>query len=266
MFQFSPDTPAGIAGGYYYPDTSIIGFSVRHFSGRGVNSYQDFSFKPFLGSVTVSPPTNGGPYTVGFSHTNEVASPGYYSVMLNNGVRVELTTTMRTGMGKFTFPNTNAATVVIDAGASINGTTANTSISILGTNQAQGYATSTIGGGSQNYTIYFAAQFDRGFNNFGTWNGSTVNPGTLSSTGAKVGAFVTFDATSNQTVYAKVGISFVSISNAVANLNAENTNWNFATIQSAADQAWSNVLGKIVVSGGTTAQLQTFYKIGRAHV
>ena len=72
-------------------------------------------------------------------------------------------------------------------------------------------------------------------------------------------AFFTFDARTNPVVLAKIGISFVGISNAMANLSEENTNWNFTAIQQAADQSWSNVLSKIVVSGGTTAQLQTFY-------
>ncbi|HWD93449.1 MAG TPA: GH92 family glycosyl hydrolase [Verrucomicrobiae bacterium] len=259
MFQFSPDTPSGQAGGYWYPDSSIKGFSTRHFSGRGVNCYEDFSFKAFLGPVTVSPATSSATYTVNFSHTNESASPGYYSVLLNNGVRVELTATMRTGMGKFTFPNTNAATLLIDAGSSAGGNSANTSITILGTNQVQGYATANIGGASKSYTLYFVAQFDHGFSSAGTWNGATVSPGTLSSTGSQVGAFLTFDATANPVVYARVGISFVSVANALANLNAENTNLDFAGIRSAADAAWNNVLGKIVIGGGTLAQLQTFY-------
>ena len=258
MFQFSPDTPSGIPGGYWYPDRSITGFSTRHFSGRGVACYQDFSFKPFLGAVTVSPAANAT-YNIGFSHTNETASPGYYSVLLNNGVQVELTATRRTGMARFTFPNTNAATMLIDAGSTVGGNTANTSITIIGTNQIQGYATGHIGGGRERYTLYFVADFDRGFSNSGTWNGATVNPGTLSSSGKQVGAFLSFDTTANPVVQARIGLSFVSLSNARANLNAENTNWNFAAIQSAADAAWNNTLGKIVVSGGTIAQMQIFY-------
>ena len=258
MLQFSPDTPSGLPGGYDYPDTSIQGFSTRHFSGRGINCYGDFSFQPLLGSVTVSP-ANVSIYTIGFSHTNETAAPGYYSVLLNNGVQVEVTATLRTGMARFTFPGTNAATVILDAGSSVGGNSTNTVVTIVGTNQVQGYATANIGGASKSYTLYFVAQFNRGFSSPGTWNGTNVNPGTLSSTGSQAGAFFTFDARTNPLVLAKIGLSFVSISNAMANLNAENANWNFAAVQSAADAAWNDVLGKVVVSGGTTAQLQTFY-------
>jgi predicted alpha-1,2-mannosidase len=60
-------------------------------------------------------------------------------------------------------------------------------------------------------------------------------------------------------VYARAGISFVSISNAVANLEAENPGWDFASVQAASDSAWNNLLNHVVVSGGTTAQLTTFY-------
>jgi predicted alpha-1,2-mannosidase len=259
MFQFSPDTPSGQAGGYWYPDTTILGFSTRHFSGRGIHCFQDFSFKPFLGPVTVSPVASSATYTVGFSHANESASPGYYRVLLNNGVQVDLTAALHSGMAKFMFPATNAATVVIDAGSSVGGNTANTSITVVGTNQLQGYATAQIGGGSETYTLYFVADFDRAFSNPGTWNGTNVNPGTLSTIGSQVGAFLTFDATTNPVVQARIGLSFVSMNNARTNLNAENTNWNFAAMQSAADAAWNSVLGKIVISGATSGQLQTFY-------
>jgi predicted alpha-1,2-mannosidase len=259
LFQFSPDTPSNLPGGYYYLDNAIKGFSVRHFSGRGCTVYQDFAFMPWLGAVTASPATSGGTYNAGFSHANETAAPGYYSVVLSNGVQVELTVTKRTGLARFTFPNTNAATLLVNAGSSITGTTPNTSVTIVGTNQVQGYATAPIGCGSELYTVYFAAQFDHGFTSYGTWNGGTVSPGSLTSTGAQAGAYVTFDATANPVVYAKAGISFVSIANALANLNAEDPAWDFTGVQSMADTAWNTSLNKIVVSGGTTAQLQTFY-------
>jgi predicted alpha-1,2-mannosidase len=259
MCQFSPDTPSDLPGGYYYLDAAIKGFSVRHFSGRGCLAYQDVAFMPYVGVPATSPATDATTYRAGFSHANETAAPGYYSVLLSNNVQVELTVTRRTGLARFTFPNTNAATVLINAASSITGATTNTAITIVGSNQVQGRATAPIGCGSQLYTIHFAIQFDRGFSSFGTWNGSTVNPGSLASTGAQAGAFLTFDATSSPVVLAKLGLSFVSVSNALANLAAEDPAWDFAGTQSAAYAAWNAALGRIVVSGGTTAQLQTFY-------
>jgi len=258
MFQFSPDTPSNIPGGYNYQDSTIKGFSLRHFSGRGCDVYQDFAFMPLLGPLTASPATSSA-YQTGFYHTNETASPGYYSVVLNDGIQVELTVTKRTGMARFTFPSTNAATITVNAGSSINGALGNTGVSIIGTNQMEGQASAYIGCGSQPYTIYFVAQFDHAFAGAGTWNGGTVTAGSFSTGGSQSGAYFTFNAATNPVVYARIGISFVSIANALTNLNAENPGWSFANIQLAANTAWNNVLNKIVVSGGTVAQMQAFY-------
>ena len=59
MLQWSPDTTSNLPGGYYYPDTTIKGLSLTHFSGRGCKVYQDIPFMPFVGTVSGSPATNG---------------------------------------------------------------------------------------------------------------------------------------------------------------------------------------------------------------
>ena len=86
--------------------------------------------------------------------------------------------------------------------------------------------------------------FDHPFTSNGTFTG---------------GDSLTFNTTSNAVVQAKVGLSYVSIANAAANRTAENPNWNFTTTQTAAHTAWNNVLGKIAITGGTTAQQTVFY-------
>ena len=55
LLQWSPDTPSDLPGGYYYPDHVIKGFSVRHFSGRGCNAWQDFAFMPLVGAIKAPP-------------------------------------------------------------------------------------------------------------------------------------------------------------------------------------------------------------------
>src|SRR5436305_10354284 len=81
MVQWSPDTTKD-PGGYRYSQSSIYGFSLTHFSGRGCRSYQDFPFMPTIGPLTVSP-ANSTAYAASFSHAHETASPGYYSVHLD---------------------------------------------------------------------------------------------------------------------------------------------------------------------------------------
>src|SRR5581483_7502593 len=145
-------------------------------------------------------------------------------------------------------------------------------------------------GASVTYTVYFDMVFDRSFSTNGTAavpatlsspTTKTASPngaesadhpalhGTVPSNGAKSNTvksnavtplasanngYVTFDTTSNQVVQAKVGVSFVSIANAKANIAAENPNFNFSATQSAAHTAWDALLGRIAIAGGTSAQ------------
>ena len=260
MVQWSPDTPANLPGGYYYPDTTIKGFSLTHFSGRGCRAYQDIPFMPYVGAVTTSPNVNPALFTSTFSHQNESAHPGYYSVALDaSHVKAELSVTQHTGYGQFTYPASTAATMLINAGGSVRGNT-NSQVQInSGANEVTGFSTSTIGCGSSTYTVYFSAQFDRPFSKFGTWNATSVQPAGTSSTSPHSGAFLTFDTTQQQVVHVKVGISFISVANAALNSTSEDATADFATIQTAADAAWNTRLHSIEVTGGTDDEEHIFY-------
>jgi len=260
MVQWSPDTPTRIPGGYYYPDTSIQGFSLTHFSGRGCTAYQDFPFMPYVGQLTVSPVSDSIHYHSRFSHSSESAHPGYYRVHLDSSsVDVELTVTPRTGMGRFTYPSTSSATMLISSGASVNGILAAGVTILPASNEVKGFATSTVGCGTQHYTVYFAARFDRPFNSYGTWDESTLNQGSTSDTGKHNGAFVTFDTSSQHVVQVQVGISFTNLANAEANLKAEDAHFDFDHALQQADAAWNARLNAIQVQGGTTAEKTIFY-------
>ena len=260
MVQWSPDTPSNLPGGYYYPDTTIKGFSLTHFSGRGCHVYQDIPFLPYVGTVTTSPASHHANFASHFSHQNEHAHPGYYSVHLDTpNVDAKLTVSPHTGYGQFTYPASTDSTMLINAGGSINGNSAS-SVHIDSKNNAvTGSATSTIGCGSSHYTLYFAAQFDQPFRSFGTWNTTTVSPGSSVSSSPHSGAFVTFDTTKQQIVHVKVGISFVSIANARLNNTRENGSTSFATQRLAADAAWNARLKSIEVQGGTEEEKHVFY-------
>lgn len=259
MVQWSPDTPSNIPGGYYYPDRAIKGFSLRHFSGRGCVAMQDFAFMPFVGKVTAPPMNDNGFYAQPFSHKNESASPGYYSVLLGNGTEVRLTVTKRTGFGEFIFPKTGEANLMINAGSSVRGAMSNTSINVIGDNQLEGHATARVGCGRELYTIYFAAKFGEPFTRFAAWNGSVIQSDVRSATGSRVGAVLTFDASAGRTVDVKVGVSFVSVANAEENIESEDPGWDFESVRASADSAWNRVLNKIVVAGGTLAEKRSFY-------
>jgi predicted alpha-1,2-mannosidase len=250
MFAWSPDTThkKNIAGGYWYPDNVIEDFSLTHFSGRGVVCLMDVPFMPTLQPVNASPAANWEPFAATFSHTNESVSAGYYRVTLDNGIKTELTATPRTGMARFTFPNTQSpATLLIRADGSIS----------IHDNEVTGVYHDHIGGARDHpFTIYFVAQFDRPFQRVQTWNGDSLGDQT-DATGQNCGVVLTFNPT-NAAVQVRAAISYVSLDHARANLAQENPSWDFSAVHQKADAQWNTVLNRVQVEG-SDAQKQVFY-------
>ena len=234
MLAWSPDTiEHRIPGGYSYLDRTLRGFSLTHFSGRGCTVYQDVPILPVLADTEAAPPT--------FSHANELASPGFYAVTLDNGIRVELAATPRTGHGRFSFLDGTNAAVVIDAAGSVNGVFASHLSIDAEHQQVTGQVESQVGCGTDQYTVYFATAFDQPF-------------GTARVDGSR--AEVTFHA---NRIQVKVAVSYVSVANALANLAAENPDWDIEHVRAAARAAWNSELSRIAISGGSDSDLRTFY-------
>ncbi|MGC3956970.1 MAG: GH92 family glycosyl hydrolase [Verrucomicrobiota bacterium] len=270
MVQWSPDTTTQWPGGYLYSDTQIHRFSLTHASGAGCNFGGDCGFTPFLGSVTVSPYSNAhysrlnASYFSTFAHANEVASPGYYSVLFTNGIRTELTATTRTGFGRFTYPAGNTASMLINAGGDANGTiNASIQINVAG-NEISGWTQMPGMCGTASTKLYFDIVFDQAFTAYGVWNGATLTPNGTSASGANTGVYLSFNLPSGGTVLARTAISYVSLANAQANLQAESPSVNFTSagfnaMTNSASTNWNGYLNKIQVSGGTVADTKTFY-------
>jgi predicted alpha-1,2-mannosidase len=282
MVQWSPDTtPADQRGegGYDYRDNHIRGFSLTHMSGAGCEVYGDFPFLPTTEPLTSSPAAPGtsldGNLQPGFSHADEQARPGFYAVQLNpmNGGRigVELTATTRTGMGRFKFPANPHASVLINAGGSAQPNDFSSVQLYPERQEIDGSASSGLFCGQRpRYKVYFAAAFNRPFGAYGTWSGNTLQPGSTEAaasqappqnppTTAASGAFATFDTAHNRTLVVRVGISFVSVEDARANLAAEDPGLPFGTVLSKAQRTWEAALGRIRVSGGPQRDLNMFY-------
>ncbi|MFC5201603.1 lectin [Streptomyces kaempferi] len=288
MVQWSPDTPSRPSGGgYEYNDSSITGFSLTHIAGPGCGAAGDIPVLPTVGTVNTGA-------TDAFSHANESASAGSYKVALNNQVTTELTTTTRSGMARFTFPSSSQANLIFKLTGSQNGATS-TQFTKVSNTEVSGQVTSGhFCGAGNTYSVYFDMVFDQPFTSQGASVAKTsatipAKPGTASTNAAekpnkpvlhgkaptatapkaaKAGAtpnaaasnaYVTFNTTANPVVQAKVGISYVSVANAMANRAAENTGWDFNATRTAAQNAWNSALGKIQIAGGTAAQQQSFY-------
>jgi predicted alpha-1,2-mannosidase len=118
MVQLSPDTRLdGWDGcsGYHYSDEYIYGFSHTHLSGTGVSDYGDILLMP-TNKVEFNNGADGKPgYKAHFSHDSEKAEAGYYKVQLDDtDILVELTTTPRTGIHRYTFPPDQDQVIILD--------------------------------------------------------------------------------------------------------------------------------------------------------
>ncbi|MDI1318643.1 MAG: GH92 family glycosyl hydrolase, partial [bacterium] len=250
MLAWSPDTTTAnkISSGYWYPDQFIEGFSLTHFSGRGVVTLKDLPFMPTLQPVTTAPGPNFAQFALAFSHQNEQASPGYYHVKADNGIETELTVSLRAGLAQFSFLAGGPATLMMRAGSAVT----------ISGNEVSGYRNTAIGGGKRPYTIYFSARFEQPFQSVRTWKDEGLSTETAVS-GDDCGAILAFDPTTHPTVRVRVGISYVSVENARANLAAEIPDWNFAAARAKAEAAWNVELNRIQVAGGDDARKRVFY-------
>ena len=259
MIQWSPDTtPDRTDGsGYDYADSHISGFSLTHMSGTGCASYGDVPVLPTVGPVG-SKPEDAIDF---FSHSHEQASPGRYRVTLGRSstITAELGVTTRTGLSRFSFPATDRANVLFKVSGSANGVTGS-SVRVTGDDEVSGQvASGQFCQTGTNYTLYFTARFNRPFTSVGAWNGSLVTPGARSCSGTACGAYATFDTRTDRVVLMKVGISFVSTTDATQNLDVEDPGWSLGSVESAARQKWNALLGRARIGGGTRADERTFY-------
>ena len=281
MVQWSPDTTTvqGRLAGYRYRDHHLTGFSLTHLSGAGCSLYGDFPFLPTTEPIRSSPQGTGGRLDgnlqPGFSHANESARPGYYSVRLNpvhgGAITTELTATTRTGMARFTFPASPHASVLIDAGGSAQPDDFAEVNLDPGAREISGTASSGLFCGQRpRYRVYFAAVFNRPFQAYGSWEGSRLKRSTTTASAtqtptvhprstAAAGAYASFDTRRSRVVMARVGVSFVSVEDARANLAAENPGKPFGKVAARAQRSWNASLGRIRVSGGSSAQQASFY-------
>jgi len=259
----SPDTEKPTTAGYN-PYENILGFSQTHVSGTGgASKYGNFLTVPLVGKLRIN--------NLGSPKSEEGASPGYYTVRLTrSNVKADLTATRLVAMHRYTYPAAKLSHVLIDASSVVQPEIGNDaiknphpvdcSVRIIAPNRIEGSG-NFIGGWNQSpYTIHFSAEFDRPFDAFGTWRDNRIEPGTAAASNeGRVGAYATFDTTSNQTIQMKIGVSFISPEKARANLLQETPNWDFDVVRRQAEAAWESVLGQIKIEGGTEEQREIFY-------
>lgn len=259
--QLSPDTRSGnwdAAAGYHYSDSALYGFSHTHLSGTGCTDLGDVLLRPTRESLDQLLACNDGDrrrspgdemHPATFSHENEHAEPGYYSVQLDEGIACELTATAHCGIHRYAFGGKAGGTpaVAIDLAHLLSADDCVSEMEMEQTapNEVQGYRITE--GWSPDRHTYFVARFSK--------------PATNVTEGNIRGIMqLQFDQT--DTLVVAVGISQVSIEGAIRNLEAEvgaPSPRTFDRIRTATAATWAEALGKITVKGGTRDERTNFY-------
>lgn len=257
--QISPDTDItdyDSAAGYKYTKPGIYGFSLTHLSGTGIPDCGDFLFTPGVGSEVLQSK---------FSHDEEVAHPGYYSVVLKDyGVKAEITSAERSGAFRFTYPASDSAFVAIDLDHTLRWKCIWSTVRLVDDHTIVG--SKLVKGWNPSRQVFFAARFDEPIKDFMIYqDGKPVIYNTkrfrssLEAWGEKIVAFVRFQTTEGQQVGVKVAVSGVSTDGALLNLS-EVEGKSFDDIYSAADALWERELGKYELDArATKEQRETFY-------
>lgn len=258
--QLSPDTRAGnwdACAGYHYDDSTLKGFSHTHLSGTGCIDLGDVLFRPTTQKPDLTAETLCLP--AAFSHKEEEASAGYYSVVLKEeGIKVELTATAHAGVHRYTFPAGKEAAVIIDLAHLLDNehiyeaTLEQTSdYEIAGMRRTRGW--------TDNQYVYFVAQFSKPFKTVDFVQERKPVATQAKLTGTHLQACLAFDNSDGEPLVAKVGLSVVSEKNARENLEFEVADFDFDTVRSAARTAWEQALSAIVVEGGNADDRKIFY-------
>jgi len=260
MVQLSPDTRLegwDGCGGYHYSDEYVYGFSHTHLSGTGVPDYCDVLFMPFTGAVRWNNGSDGSKgYRSHFSHGRESAHPGFYSVFLEDyGIEAELTSAIRTGIHRYTYPVGKNQSVLVDLAHRDKVT--GSWIRVVSPYEIEGYRGSN--GWARDQKVYFAAKFSKPIKASGfALNDSVINTNGFIE-GVNVKAWFGFDEKAGQSLTISVALSAASAENARLNLESETSGLDFDQIRQAAAASWNRELGKIDVKGGTKDQKIVFY-------
>ncbi len=255
MVQLSPDTRIDGSwdgcGGYHYSDSIIYGFSHTHLSGTGVSDYGDVLLMPMLGTSSI----DNKIYASKFSHLKEKASAGFYEVLLEDDkIKAELTSTLRTGIHRYTFPKAEKANIILDL--LHRDKTILSDLNIIDSVTVSGVRISEAWAKEQH--IYFVIKFSKPFVKMEYAINKKLKA-KLDSQEKAEGAAFEFDTKDGKPLLVKVAISSVDIAGAILNMNAEAKHWDFEKYKSEAEQSWNKELSKIEVTSNEKDKLSIFY-------
>lgn len=269
--------------GYKYEDKTITGFSHTHFSGTGHSDLGDFLIMPTQGKLQLNPGTASNPkggYRSAFSHANEVAEAGYYKVKLDDdNITAELTSTTRVGMHQYTFPKSDQSHIILDLMAGIYNyeeKTVWTYVRVVNDTLITGYRQTN--GWARTRTVYFAMSFSKPFKSYGRksydakqayrgfWGKFNQEQNFPEIAGKKLKMFFDFDTREGEKIKIKFALSPVSQENALQNMRAEISGWDFEKVKAQAQATWNKELNKIQVTTSNDNKINFYTALYHAYI
>jgi len=269
--------------GYKYEDKTITGFSHTHFSGTGHSDLGDFLIMPTQGKLQLNPGVASNPkggYRSAYSHNNEVAEAGYYKVKLDDdNIMAELTSTTRVGMHQYTFPKSDQSHIILDLMAGIYNyeeKTVWTYVRVVNDTLVTGYRQTN--GWARTRTVYFAMSFSKPFKSYGRksydakqayrgfWGKFNQDQNFPEIAGKKLKMFFDFDTKEGEKIKIKFALSPVSQENALQNMRAEISGWDFEKVKAQAQATWNKELNKIQVETSNDNKINFYTALYHAYI
>ena len=195
-------------------------------------------------------------YASYYRHETEEAHPDYYSVMLDRyDIKAELTATARVGLHRYTFPQGKQAHILVNLKDGVGSIVTNSYIRQIDQYTIEGYRYTR--GWSPMRKVYFVLQADKPIADLSLYD-DTVQVAAKSQLKARaVKGVLSFGE--QQQVMVKVALSPVSCENAMANLKAEMSGFDFEHVRKACAAQWNERLNRITIETDDEAAKRVFY-------
>lgn len=258
--QISPDywhDPSDTSGTPPLP-SKIASFSHTRLSGTTCNDFQDIRIMPAISIPTshATPIDYIRSVYAAYSPENETAEPGYYAVVLDNGIKTEISVTDRCGIYYYQYPTFTPHVLTIDLGTAAGDQTTETSIRKINNRTIEGYRKSD--GFLKNHKVYFVIEFSQDCHIMvGNEKFIPLENG-QKYTDQKGYAWIDFGQNTDK-ILAKISISSANTEGPAANLEKELSHWSFDKIRRDAKQSWKRELIKTKAEGGNEKDLENFY-------
>ncbi len=257
---------------YVFQNKVLTGFSHVNLSGVGCPDFGSILLMPTSGKLEVD-------YRqYGTSYSEEQAIPGYYKNRLDRyNIQAEMTTTTRSGISRYTFPE-GESHILLNLGHGLTNESG-AMLRMVSETEMEGFK--LLGTFCYNpnavFPVYFVVKFSKPPVEHGYWKKMKELPGPRNQwsktsgkykqyssyfkeiAGDDIGAYFSWNTSEGEQIEVSVGISYVSIANAWKNLRTEQNNSSFDVLRKHSYDSWNAELSRIMVEGGTKNDKTIFY-------